>query len=143
MMTAEEAQRVIEKHGGIKKAAKALHVSDHTIRGALKRSPAPSGGPATKATGNKKIVGRTVGEFRETYDRDFIVPRRIREAIKALGASWLYEVEFAKLAEVSLSDLGTYRSMFEDKYVVTIRRDGKRAWAGTPKIAQELREMVK
>jgi hypothetical protein len=36
---------------------------------------------------------------------------------------------------------GAYRSAFED-YVVTIRRDSKRAWAGSVAFATQMRAMV-
>lgn len=86
-------------------------------------------------------VGRSLTDFRVEHDKSYIVPKRVTAAIEKLGDGWLYEVEFAKLAGVSLSDLGHFRSAFED-HIVAIRRDGgKRAWA-KKHIAAKMREMV-
>ena len=84
--------------------------------------------------------GRSLAEFRATYDKDVIIPTRVRAALKALGAGWEYEVQFAKLAGVSLSDLGNYRSQFAD-YVVTLR-ESRRAWAGTVATATAMKGML-
>ena len=89
----------------------------------------------------ERRVGRTLEEFRATYDRDTIVTSRIRSALDELGDGWEYEVAFARLAGVSLGDLAAYREMFAE-HIVHIRRDGKRAWTGCTHTAQIMREMV-
>jgi hypothetical protein len=92
------------------------------------------------ATAPVKKPGRTLAEFRAAYDKDTIVPGKIRAAIKTIGGGWVYEVEFAKLAGVSLADLGNYRDNFAD-YVVALR-ESRRAWAGSAATAKAMREML-
>lgn len=90
-----------------------------------------------------KPVGKGIDEFRASYDKSFIVPRKIKAALEKLGDSWLRELDFAKLAEVSPSDLAAFREMFEEHIVALTGSDrGKRAWAGTKALARKLREML-
>jgi hypothetical protein len=108
------------------------------------RTHAPAQSPTTAtATQSAKAStsGRTLAEFRATYDRDTIIPARIRAALKSLGASWEYETEFARRAALSLGDLAAYRPQFE-QYWLAIRRDGKRAWAGSPALCAQMKEML-
>jgi len=85
--------------------------------------------------------GKTLSDFRNTYDKATIVPAKVKAALKELGAAgWEYEVAFAKLAGVSLSDLGMFRDEFAG-YVVNLR-DSRRAWAGSEKTAKTMREMI-
>ena len=84
--------------------------------------------------------GRSLAEFRAQYDKNFIVPAKIKAALAALGASWEYEVQFARSAGVSLADLGNYRDQFAG-YVVALR-ESRRAWAGTTATAKAMREML-
>jgi hypothetical protein len=96
-------------------------------------------------TGNKleakRAGGRSLSEFRAVYDKDYIVPKRIREGLKELGAGWEYEAEFIRQIGVRAADLATYRDMFAD-HIVNIRSESKRAWAGTVATAKQMREMV-
>ena len=86
--------------------------------------------------------GKSLAEFRATHDKAFIIPKKIKEALQQLGSSgWEYEVGFAKLAGISLADLGNFRDQFAE-HVVAIRRDGKRAWAGSKDTAAKMRAMV-
>ncbi len=109
-------------------------VHPDTIRKAMS-NPVKATVPATKP------IGRPVTEFREKYDKSYIVPKRVRETLKELGAAWLYEVEFAKAAGVSTMDLGLVRDEFAD-FIVSIGKDGRRVWAGTKATAQTIREAV-
>ena len=84
---------------------------------------------------------RTLADFRATYSKAFIVPQRVRAAIRKLGAGWEYEVEFARSAGVSLIDLGHVRGEFA-AHVVQLTRDGRRAWAGTEATAKAMRDML-
>jgi len=84
---------------------------------------------------------RNLSEFRRLYDKSFIIPSRIREGLKKLGAGWEYEVDFAKLAGVSLGELATYREQFLD-FVVVTGKEGRRAWAGTKSFAAQMRKMI-
>ena len=131
MITKEQAKAAVKKHGSIRAAAKAAgipYASFHDVLHKDERSP-----------GQK--AGRSLQEFKATHDKAYIVPARIKEALKQLGHGWEYEVQFAKIAGVSLADLGNFRDAFAD-HIVVVRRDGKRAWAGTPVSAARMRQMV-
>lgn len=90
----------------------------------------------TKPKGKPKI-GRTYQEFRETHDKDYIVPNRIRDALKALGDSWMYEAEFAKHAGLSQTDLSTYREEFLEDHTIVVDRT-RRIWCGTKRFKGKL-----
>jgi len=95
-----------------------------------------------KLPDTKTVKGKSLQMFRESHDKDYIIPTKIKTALKFLGSSWLPEAEFAKLANVSLADLSAYRSAFEANLVV-MKRDGKRVWAGTPALAKQMQEMLR
>jgi lambda repressor-like predicted transcriptional regulator len=84
--------------------------------------------------------GRTLTEFKQAYDKDTIIPAKVKAALKMLGVGWEYEVAFARLAGVSLSDLGNYRDQFAG-HVVTLR-ESRRAWSGSTATAKAMREMI-
>jgi hypothetical protein len=84
--------------------------------------------------------GRSLSEFRNTYDKSTIVPAKIKAALKALGAQgWEYEVQFVRMAGISPSDLGNFRDMFAD-HIVALK--DRRAWAGSTKTATAMKEML-
>lgn len=93
------------------------------------------------AAGAPKRAGRSLADFRAQYDKSHIVPARVRDALHALGGGWEYEVQFAKMAGVSLQDLGRFRDQFAS-HVVQIGRDARRAWAGTVSTATAMKEML-
>jgi hypothetical protein len=97
--------------------------------------------PAVGATfAGAKKAGRSLAEFRSTYDKSTIVPAKIRAALKVLGANgWEYEVDFGRMAGVSSSDLGNFRDEFSG-FVVALK--DRRAWAGSVKLAATMREMI-
>ena len=102
-----------------------------------KKKPAPKAQPTPS-----KTMGRSLDEFRANHDKSFIVPAKIKAALEKLGNGWQSELEFAKLAGLSMTDLGSYRAQF-DEFVVPISRDGsRRVWAGTKAFAKRMREMV-
>lgn len=102
----------------------------------------PQQKPAVAAA--TKPVGRSIDEFKASYDKSYIVPGKIKAALQKLEHSWLYEVDFAKLAGVNLADLGAFRSAFEDHVVVLSGQDrGKRVWTGTKAAATKMREMIR
>lgn len=87
-------------------------------------------------------VGKSVADFRKQYDKNFIVPSRIEKALKQLGSSgWETELNFAKLAGVSMTDIGLFREQYQD-HVVLVERGSRRIWAGSKSLAKKLREMV-
>ncbi len=137
-MTRDEAQAAVKEHGGIKPAARALKIPYTTLRGWL-HGTGESGNRARR-TPAPMTAGRSLDEFRHTYDKSTIIPARIKEGLSKLGSGWEYEVAFAKLAGVSLSDLGNFRDQFA-AHVVTLR-ESRRAWAGTKATAGKMREML-
>lgn len=133
--TVSELQAAVREHGSQRAAARALGMRESTFR---LRLHAGAAAPRVAPSGTR--VGRALSEFRAVYDKAYIVPRKIKAALGKIGASgWLYEVEFAKLAGVSLADLGNFRDQFSE-YVVATRE--KRAWAGSRKTADEMRTML-
>jgi len=95
------------------------------------------------ATPPKKTTGKTLEDFRATHDKSFVVPNKIKAGLEKLGPNnWEYELEFSKLAEVGLPDLGTFRDQFEDFWFVLPGRNPKRVWAGSKALATKMREMV-
>lgn len=127
-MTSEQAKELIQKHGSVRKASEASGVGRKTLT------------RLSKAESSGRRVGKSLLEFRSQYDKDFIVPHKVTQALKALGNKWEYEVEFARLAGVGLADLGNYRSKFAE-HVVSLR-DSRRVWAGTTALAKTLKEMI-
>jgi hypothetical protein len=97
----------------------------------------------------KKMAGRSLADFRATYDKSFIVPQRVKAALAMLAANgdedcWRYESEFVKLAGVSIIDLGNVRSQFGEHVVVLEKRgdSSKRIWCGTKAVANKIKEML-
>ena len=130
-MMRSQAEMMIQKHGSMTKAAEAARVSRHVIARALKKCE------ATPLLEKKK----TLNDFRQTYDKGFYIPQKIKLALAKLGASWEYEVGFAKLAGVSLMDLGLVRDQFAD-HVISLGRDNRRAWCGSKSMAAQMRAMI-
>lgn len=143
-ITPEEAVAAIRKHGGLRPAARALGIDNGWLSRIAKRAAGPLTGPATvsRVVDGKPKGVKTLADFRQTYDKDTIVPAKVREAIGRLGSGgWEYEVDFAKMAGVSLYDLGRVRDRFAAN-IVSIGRESKRAWAGSKALAQQMREML-
>jgi len=134
MASREEILKAIEKHGSKAAAARAIGIPESTLKSTLRRG-------GSKPAPEPKAVGRTIAEFRNTYDKATIIPRKVKDALKKMGSKWEYESIFARLAGVSMLDLSAVRDQFE-AHIVVVDRSGKRAWAGTAATAQELREMV-
>lgn len=133
-MTATE---LLKKHKGNQTAAaKEAGVARSTFAARLKKEVTSDKAPKAVA---KNI--RTLQEFKQTFDKDTIVPAKIKAALKDVGSGWLYESEFVKEAGVSYSDLGIYRDMFTD-HVVTLKRENKRAWAGTVAVANQMKALI-
>lgn len=127
----------IKKHGSQNAAARALGITRGKLQRCLYRGSTPD-----STTTPKPASGKSLSDFRNLYDKSTILPKRIAAALKALGpGGWEYEVQFARLAGVSLTDLSTVRDKY-DKHVVVLTRDGRRAWAGSAATAQRMREML-
>jgi hypothetical protein len=135
-MTREEAKKAVEKFGSVTGAARGLKVARNSLRWALRDKDER---PSSVA---KVPIVRTVSEFRKTYDKDTIVPSRIRNGLKKLGrGGWAYEVDFVRLAEINTNDLRVYRDAFAQDHVVEIK-DGRRVWTGSKSTTEELRAML-
>lgn len=151
-MTREEAQALVKKHGSIRAVARATGLDRdmiaRTMKGIPQKAPGRPRGSATAAVPapgfpslpKVKVDARSLSEFRNTYDKDTIVPKAVNTALKALGSGWLYEVEFAKLAGLSLKDLGLYRDRYAEHIVVI--RDHRCVWVGKATVAEEMRRML-
>lgn len=142
-MTRQEAEAAVKQYGSINKAARSVGVRKSTISNALKGITKAAGKLPTAKTAAAAVKrqGKTLNDFRQTYDKATIVPAKIKAALVVLGAGgWDYESQFARLAGVSLADLGTFRDQFAD-YVVALR-DSRRAWAGSKATAKQMREML-
>ena len=130
-MNKQEAEAAVSKYGSQRKAAKALGVGRDTLVRVL------HGGTTTVAPKS----GKSLSDFRQTYDKSYIVPNKIKAALKVLGNGWEYESVFAKQAGVSLMDLGAVRDQFAP-FIVVIGRESKRAWAGSKATADAMRRML-
>jgi hypothetical protein len=89
----------------------------------------------------KNSGGRSLQNFKQTYDKNTIIPQKIRNALKELGPAWEYEAEFIKRAGVNYTDINIFRDMFSD-YLVIIKRENKRIWCGTIPFANQLKELI-
>jgi hypothetical protein len=89
-----------------------------------------------------KSPGKSLADFRASHDKNFIVPHKIRQALKKIGAGWEYELDLLKIAGLSTGDLAHFRDQFEDHIVNTTGKNPKRVWCGTVKLAAQLRDMV-
>ncbi len=138
---------LVQKHGSIARAAKAAKLSPSTFRDRLRGGraglretrqgkPSSAGAPAAKAY--------SLADFKAQFDKSTIVPNKIRAALSALGDGWLYEVEFAQHAGVSLNDLGRFRDAFAAHQLVARAqgRSERRIWVGSKKVADRMRDML-
>jgi len=144
-MTKEEAQVLVKKHGSQRKAAKAVGIHRDTLARALAGGHLParpsqhSTVSVTPYTGTQ-TQARSVADFRNTYDLNTIVPKKIAAGFKLLGAGWLYESEFAKASGLTMKDLGMFRDNYADHIVVV--GDSRRIWAGKKTVAEQMRSMI-
>jgi hypothetical protein len=90
-----------------------------------------------------KQVGRDINAFRESHDKNTIVPRKIDAALKALGPDkWEYQPDFIKLAEISVTDMAMFREQYADFTVEIRAKIRKVVWCGSKALATKLRGMV-
>lgn len=138
--TAADCKAALAEHGSLSAAAKALGMNRNTFTRRMNGVP-PAGSPRT-AKPAAASQGRSLAEFRATYDKDTIIPQRIDAGLAQLGKDgWAYEIEFVKLAGVGLAQLAAYRDAYAE-HVVTLNRESKRAWAGSKALAAKMREML-
>lgn len=91
-----------------------------------------------------KAKKKTLGDFRASHDKDFVIPARIDAGLKKLGKDgWEYEGEFMRMCNVGTVDFARYRERFLDFCIVI--REGKhsrRVWAGSKVLAEKMRAMT-
>lgn len=82
--------------------------------------------------------------FRALHDPAYIVPRKIKAGIEALGAdSWEYEEEFRKRCGInSVNVFAPYRSQFSEFFVEIPGKTSKRVWAGSKALASKIRSTL-
>lgn len=92
-----------------------------------------------------KPKGKTLADFRNTYDRNIVVPNKIRAALTQLESegpeSWEYELDLMKRAGVSQTDIAMFREQFQG-HIVEARAIGgqsKRIWFASAKVAAKAR----
>ncbi len=70
---------------------------------------------------------------------------RIRAFLRALGPRYVNQLELCRGAGVAYQDLAKYREQFADHVVPTRNKAGDPAylWAGTVKLAKQMREVSK
>jgi hypothetical protein len=85
---------------------------------------------------------KTIADFRQAHDKNFIIPAKLNAAVAALGKDgWEYEAIFIKNIPVSTTDCARFREEFE-KLVVVIDSGRKKIWCGSEALATKMREMV-
>ncbi len=90
-----------------------------------------------------KKPGRDLSEFRASHDKNFIVPKKIEDGIKALGPDkWEYQADFLKLSMLSVTDLAMFREQFSDFLVEIGGKNSKLVWCGSKELAKKLRTMI-
>lgn len=143
-MTKEQALALVAKHGSQKAAALAAGVTRHVIYHAINRSTGKGVGRPRinplKEQGKDALAVRSFQEFRNTFDLETIVPKRVNDTLKKLGSGWLFEMEFCKLANVTSTQIANFRERYAD-HIVCIK-DRRRIWVGKKNIAEEMRRML-
>lgn len=82
-------------------------------------------------------------EFTKNYDKNYIIPNKIRAALAKLKKTgWCEELDFLKLSGISNSDLVRFREPFLDDHVVVVPNDHrhpKRVWCGSKALTEKFR----
>jgi hypothetical protein len=90
-----------------------------------------------------KPRSKSIDDFRATYDKDFIIPKRIKEALEKIGEGWEFEADLIRLASVCQTDMGTYRDNFAEYFIQTGGKNPKRCWSGSKETIRKMREMLR
>lgn len=131
----------LAKHQTVANLARHLGRPDSTVRDMVRRARLAGQSPVrTAMPAAGKVQPRTLADFRNAYDKSTIVPTKIRAALQELGSGWLTEREFCSLAQINAVDMSLFRDEFAE-HVVTLR-DRTRAWAGTTRLAEQMRAVL-
>lgn len=83
---------------------------------------------------------KTLDDFKNTHDKNTIIPNRIKSGIAALGVNgWEYYGDFLKANKISVTDGSKFVETFKD-FVVEVEK--KRIICGSKKLASKMKEMV-
>lgn len=102
---------------------------------------------------SKKVIApakpakKNLDAFRSVHDKNVTIPNKIRAGLAALekaegSEAWEYEGEFVKRSGISQTDLGAFRSQFEDHIVETNGKAAKRVWFVDVKTAATARDAI-
>ncbi len=86
---------------------------------------------------------KKLSDFTASVSRDRSAA--VRAYLKTLGAQYVDERELCRATGIAYQDLPRYRAVFGAHLVPTRNCAGKPAqlWAGTPKLAKQMREVSK
>lgn len=91
--------------------------------------------------GKVKTSVKSLDSFRAAYDKNVVIPNKIKAAfvgmLKESAEAWAHEAEMLKLAGISTTELGQFRSQFEDHIVEVGGRNAKRVWFADAKVAKK------
>ncbi len=98
---------------------------------------------AKKSTSS--IPGRTLADFKNTYDANIVVPAKIEAALARIGSEYRTALEFQKEADVSMTELARFRDQYEEYIAVVKTKDSKPRdmWFGTIEAAADGRASVR
>lgn len=92
---------------------------------------------------SKRKTPNTLSSFKSAHDKNVIIPSKIRAAfatmLKESPEAWRYEGEMITLAGISTTEMGAFRSQFEDHIVDTKGGVKKRVWFADSKVAAKAR----
>ncbi len=94
-------------------------------------------------------IGNTAADFREKHDKNDIIHRRVKAALKTLTKDrWLYEGDFVKLAKLAQVQWSQVADRYAD-FVVVAKGIGRgyqgqprRVVCGSTRLAAKLREVA-
>lgn len=103
--------------------------------------------PKVKPSTKPAPAGNDLEGFRAQYDKNVIVPSKIRSALETMakkgpkpGQHWESELDFLKTSGLSTTDLAAFREQFAVFYVnVGTERSPKRVWFATKQAAEAAR----
>lgn len=136
----ENLNNFSDKIEAMKKCSKDLKVQYTTVKSSFSKNKFwENKSKPIKQTSKPK--GRSLQEFKSTFDKNTIIPQKIKKALKELGNGWEYENEFIKRAGINYTDLNMFKSEFED-YFIFLTKQHKKIWCGTIEMINQLKELI-